>query len=97
VIGDVVVGMAVGLCAGVAFFGGLRLTLSRLPAVEHPVILTMASFFVRSAVVVGLLVAVADGRAGRVLAGLVGILAARAALVWLARRGLNVSEESSWT
>jgi F1F0 ATPase subunit 2 len=95
-IADIGIGLVTGLVAGVIFFGGLRWTLARLATTRHPLLLTVASFVVRGAVVAGLLVVVSQGVLARVLAGLVGILAARTAMVALVRRELE-AEESSWT
>lgn len=94
---DVGIGLGAGLIAGLVFFGGLRWTLSRLESTRHPLLLTVTSFVVRGAVVAGALVALADGRLTRVLAGLVGIMAVRTVMVSLVRRNLDTAEESSWT
>lgn len=96
-IADIAIGFCAGLVAGAVFFGGLRWTLSRLPTTRRPLLLTVASFLVRTAVVAGVLVAVSDGVLARILAGLVGILAVRTAMVALVRRDLEAAEESSWT
>jgi F1F0 ATPase subunit 2 len=95
-IADIGIGLAAGLVAGVIFFGGLRWTLNRLATTHHPLLLTVSSFIVRGVVVAGLLVVVSDGVLARVLAGLVGILVARTAIVALVRQDLE-AEESSWT
>lgn len=96
-IADVAVGLGVGIVGGVVFFGGLRWTLSRMATACHVVLLTVSSFLVRSAVLVGLLVLVADGRPARLLGALVGILAVRTFLVSRARAGLDSAKETSWT
>lgn len=93
---DVAVGLVVGTVAGALFFGGLRWTLSRMATAKHVVLLTVSSFMVRSAVVVGLLVLVADGRPARLLGALVGMLAVRTVLVSRARAGLDSAKETSW-
>lgn len=95
-IADIGIGLAAGLVAGAVFFAGLHWTVSRLATARRPLLLTVASFMVRGAVVAGLLVAVSDGVLARVLAGLAGILAVRTVMVALVRRHLEV-EESSWT
>ncbi len=94
---DVLIGLILGAVAGAVFFGGLRWTVSRLPTAGRPLLLTSASFLVRTAVVVALLVTVGDGRLLRLLGGLGGILAARTVMVAVVRRRLAEVEESSWT
>lgn len=42
-----------GVALGVVFYGGLWLTLRRLPTTRHPYLLTMGSLFARIAVVLG--------------------------------------------
>lgn len=92
---DAALGLLAGLAAGLVFFGGLHFTLSRLSTVKHPMLLVVVSFFARSAVLVGTLVAVADGHAVRVVVALIGILTARTILV--SRAKLEAREESTWT
>lgn len=95
-IADIGIGLAAGSVAGLVFFGGLSWTLSRLGTTRHPLLLTVASFVVRSAIVAGLLVIVSDGVLARILAGLAGIIAVRTAMVARVRRDLDASEGSSW-
>lgn len=95
-IGDLALGLMVGVVAGGVFFGGLRWTLSRMVTAKHVLLLVGSSFLLRSAVVVGLLVVVADGRLAGMLGALVGILAVRTILVARTRADLDVPEESSW-
>lgn len=94
---DVLIGLLLGVAAGVVFFGGLRWTVSRLPTARRPLLLTSASFLVRTAAVVVLLVTLGDGQWLRILSGLGGILAARTAMVAVVRRRLAGAEETSWT
>lgn len=95
-IGDLALGLMVGVVAGGLFFGGLRWTLSRMATAKRVLLLMVSSFLLRSAAVVGLLVVVVDGRLPRVLGALVGILAVRTMLVARARNALDVPGESSW-
>lgn len=95
-IGDLALGLTVGVVAGGVFFGGLRWTLSRMATAKRVLLLMVSSFLLRSAAVVGLLVVVADSRLARILGALVGILAVRTILVARTRGGLDVREESSW-
>jgi F1F0 ATPase subunit 2 len=97
---DVVVGLLTGIAAGAGFFIGLRWTLSRLATSDHPAFLATASFAVRSAFLVGALIAVSGGRPVRVVSGLVGILVARTVIVIRVRQQLGADpapEASSWT
>ena len=93
---DIVVGLVTGALAGLAFFGGLKWTVTRLGSSSHPMLLAVGSFVVRSVVIAGLIVAVANGSLTRVLAALIGILVARTVLVSLTRRQLE-AEEATWT
>lgn len=95
-IGDLALGLMVGVVAGGVFFGGLRWTLARMVTAKRVVLLMGSSFLLRSAAVVGLLVVVADGRLTRMLGALVGILVVRTILVARTRARLDVPEESSW-
>ncbi|MGD2042757.1 MAG: ATP synthase subunit I [Acidimicrobiia bacterium] len=95
-IADIGIGLAVGLIAGVVFFGGLRWTLDRLATARRPLLLTVASFMLRGVAVAGLLVLVSEGVLARVLAGLAGILVVRTVMVARVRREFE-AEESSWT
>jgi F1F0 ATPase subunit 2 len=94
---DALIGLGTGIVAGGVFFGGLRWTVSRLTHTRRPVLLTSTSFLVRSGFVVFTLLLIADGGLVRILAGLVGMLAVRTALVANSRRSLDSAEASSWT
>ncbi len=45
-----ILSLASGIGLGIFYFGGLWLTLKRLPSTQQPVLLTLGSFFGRSAV-----------------------------------------------
>lgn len=95
-IGDLALGLMVGIMAGGVFFGGLRWTLARMVKTKRVLLLMVSSFLLRSAAVVGLLVVAVDGRLARVLGALFGILAIRTILIARARTGLDSPEETSW-
>ena len=60
-----VVAFVAGLALGVVHFGGLWLTVRRLPGSRHPALLAFASFLVRTAaVVLGIYVAALVPRPG---------------------------------
>ena len=72
-----VLAFAAGLGLGLFYFGGLWLTVRRLPASRYPVPLFLLSFTVRTAVVVVGFYFVMGGRWERALACLVGIVVVR--------------------
>lgn len=73
----VLLAFAAGLAFGLFFFGGLWLTVRRLPASRCPVLLLLASFAIRTAVAVVGFYFVMGGRWERALACLVGFLIMR--------------------
>ena len=70
-------GFFAGVLLGVAFYGGLWLTVRRLPLTRHPAALTLGSLLVRTALVCGGILWVARGRWQNVLACVAGIAAGR--------------------
>jgi len=82
------VGLAAGMVLGIFFFGGLWLTLRKLPDAKNPVVLTLGSFFVRVAVSVsGFYLAVRAGGLEGLLACLAGFMLVKFALVNRLRSG----------
>jgi F1F0 ATPase subunit 2 len=74
----------VGIGLGLFFYGGLWWTVRRLPEVDGPgriALLTIASFVVRTGVVLVGLYLVMDGRWQRLVAAVVGFIIARMVLV----------------
>lgn len=94
---DLAIGALAGLGCGVAFFGGLRWTVSKLDSVRRPATLMISSLIARTAVVAGVIVLVTDGSLVRVLAALGGLLLVRTAMVAAARREIAAMEVASWT
>lgn len=78
---DVLVGVGLGVVAGVLFFGGLRWTVDRLATSRHPMALATTSMLVRTLALTGVLVLGADGRLARIVVALVAILAVRGVMV----------------
>lgn len=72
---------AAGLGLGLFYFGGLWLTIRRLPESKGPAALVLGSFVVRTALVLVGFYFVMGGRWERMLACLVGFMMARLALV----------------
>ena len=66
-----------GFCLGILFFGGLWMTVRAIPRSRHPVALTVASFWVRTVMVIAGLLLAMDGLWQRALACLVGFILAR--------------------
>jgi F1F0 ATPase subunit 2 len=75
-----------GFGLGILFFGGLWFTVCALPKSRHPAVLVLASFWVRTAVVIAGLLFAMDGLWQRALACLLGFLLARIVLSrWIPR------------
>ncbi len=72
--------LVVGLALGVVYFGGLWLTVKRLPTTRRPALLFFGSFLARTALVVAGIYLVMDGRWERVAVCLAGLLVARVVL-----------------
>lgn len=72
-----------GMALGVMFFGGLWLTVRALPTTKYPTALAVASFWGRTALIVGAFVYFFSRDWQSVVVGLIGFIAAR---LLLARR-----------
>lgn len=73
----VVAAAMLGLALGWVFFAGLHLTVSRLHQARHPATLVLASLLVRT------LIVVAGGALVGRHAGITGLLAMLAAMLWV--------------
>jgi F1F0 ATPase subunit 2 len=78
-----------GALLALVYFAGLWWTVQRVVHARHPVALVAVSFVVRTALVVGALWLVMDGRVVRLLAALGGFLVVRAAVLWRVRTGAH--------
>jgi len=76
-----ILALAAGIGLGVFYFGGLWLTVRRLPTAERPALLSLLSFFARLGVVLSGFYLVMDGHWQRLLVCLLGFLGARVILV----------------
>ena len=76
-----ILALVAGIGLGVFYFGGLWLTVRRLPTAQRPALLSLLSFFVRLGVVLFGFYFVMDGRWVRLLVCLLGFLGARVILV----------------
>jgi F1F0 ATPase subunit 2 len=68
---------AFGVLLGILFFGGLWLTVRRLPTTRHPLGLTLSSLILRMGIVLGGFILVIDVRWQNAAATLAGFTAAR--------------------
>jgi len=75
--------LGAGISLGVFYFGGLWLTVRKLPRAPRPVFLSLSSFFARMAVVLMGFYFVMDGRWERLFVCLLGFLGVRFVLVRL--------------
>lgn len=75
--------LGAGVVLGIFYFGGLWLTVRKLPTARRPALLSLSSFFARLAVVLAGFYFVMSGRWERVLVCLVGFLCVRFAAVRL--------------
>jgi F1F0 ATPase subunit 2 len=66
-----------GFGLGMLFYGGLWMTVRTIPKSRHPIVLAVASFWGRTAVVIAGLLFAMDGLWQRALACLVGFILAR--------------------
>jgi F1F0 ATPase subunit 2 len=76
-----VLALAVGAGLGIIYFGGLWLTVKRLPTARRPVLLTLLSFAGRLGVVLMGFYLIMDGHWERLIVCLLAFLAVRAILV----------------
>ena len=85
--------LGAGVVLGIFYFGGLWLTVRKLPQARQPVLLSLSSFFARLAVVLAGFYFVMSGRWERVLVCLLGFLCVRFAAVrlWGPDRGNHPS------
>jgi F1F0 ATPase subunit 2 len=70
-----------GLALGLWYFGGLWLTVQRLPSARHPGVLSLMSLIIRLGLTLAVFYLVMAGRWERLLACLVGFLLMRTVLV----------------
>jgi F1F0 ATPase subunit 2 len=75
------VNLAIGFVSGVFYFYGLWLTIRRLPICWSPALWLLASFALRAAVTLSILLIVTQGRWERIIAFLLGLLLARMLLI----------------
>jgi F1F0 ATPase subunit 2 len=76
-----VLALAVGIGLGVVFFGGLWLTLLKLPASRWPTLLMLGSLVGRTAITLAGFYLVMDGNWQRLLACVLGFVLARQLLI----------------
>lgn len=89
-----ILALAAGLALGLFYFGGLWLTVRRLPGARRPTLLFVASFVGRTALTLLGFYLIMDGSWDRMLACLLGVIIARQVLVFRLRpdRGAATGE-----
>jgi F1F0 ATPase subunit 2 len=75
------ISLMAGMGLGLVYFGGLWLTVQRLPAATRPALLTLSSFLGRLALCVLGFYGVTEGDWGRLLLCLLGFLSSRTILL----------------
>ena len=78
--GELAIAGAGGLLIGAVYFGGLWITIGRLPSARVPALLALGSFLLRSLLAAASFVWLAQGSWVRLLVCLAGFLVARLAL-----------------
>lgn len=79
--GFLILAFLAGLLLGLLYFGGLWLTVQRLPAARHPGVLTLASLIIRLGVTLAVFYLVMAGRWERLLVCLAGFFLVRFVLI----------------
>jgi F1F0 ATPase subunit 2 len=73
--------LVAGIAVGLFYFGGLWLTVQRLPQTRHPAVLSLVSLFIRLGLTLAVFYLVMAGRWERLLACLAGFLLMRLVLL----------------
>jgi F1F0 ATPase subunit 2 len=73
--------LLVGAGLGLFYFGGLWLTVQRLPTARRPALLALGSFWGRTVVTVAVLYLIMDGHWQRLVAAMAGFVIVRLILV----------------
>jgi len=77
---SIVMALLAGVALGLFFYAGLWLTVRRLLTAEHPVLITLGSFWIRVAAVLAGFVFLARQGPGHVAVAMAGFAAARLAV-----------------
>lgn len=77
---SLVLALLAGIALGLFYFGGLWLTVQRLPTIRRPALLMLGSFFLRTLVALSGFYVVMSGSWARLLVCLTGFLAIRTLL-----------------
>lgn len=93
-LGRLVMASVGGLLLGLLYFGGLWMTVRRLPTTSCPALLSLGSFAGRLGLLLGGVYWLTAGHALPVLACLGGMLAARQGLIRCWRPGSRVSQQA---
>ncbi|MBE0411562.1 MAG: ATP synthase subunit I [Anaerolineales bacterium] len=77
-----VAALLAGMLLGLFYFGGLWVTVQRIPTSRVPLLLTIGSFLLRAGIVLGGFYIVAQGEWLRVIVSLVGFILMRIILLF---------------
>jgi F1F0 ATPase subunit 2 len=80
---DLLAFAVIGAVIGALYFGRLWLTIRRLPRLNHPMLWLLAGTFARLALVLAAFLLLSQGEWARLVAGLLGLVAA---WIWLRRK-----------
>lgn len=76
------VALIIGMLLGLFYFGGLWMTIHKIPSSRSPMLLTIGSFLLRAGIVIGVFYLVAQGQWLRVIICLIGFLVMRTILMF---------------
>jgi len=85
--GEIAVCFLAGAALGTIYFTGLWWTVRKVPSAQNPALLSLGSFLLRTALVLGGFYSVMGGQWQRLMVCLLGFLAARVVLVRRLRAG----------
>lgn len=86
-----------GAALGIFYFGGLWLTVQRIPAAQRPVLSSLASFLVRSGAVLAGFYLIGLGDWVRLPVALLGFILVRMVILFKVRSGINEQAKTSGT
>lgn len=83
---NIVLAAAGGVALGIFFFGGLWMTVRALTTTAHPVLVSVASFWVRTLAVLGGFLLIMDGRWTNAVGAVAGFAIGRVVVSIVLRR-----------
>jgi F1F0 ATPase subunit 2 len=82
---NLLLAFSAGMAIGIVFYGGLWLTVSRIPSTAHPVFLVVFSFITRTACALGGIWFISAGELARLALCLGGFIMGRWLILWTTR------------